>query len=320
MQLPNQFYYKHNRLQQLKGFYYTVQAGSSISKAAAKMGLTQSTVSLQIQSLERDLNVKLFERTGKRMKITESGKILFMCAIPYIQGIDDLFQGFFNLAERTKSETINLAANHASISYILPKYIKKFKDKNPNIKFVIKQLSKDDAIEKLMSNEIDFFIYPMLVKEIPPELEFVPVVKHQPILLIRKDHPLAKQKGLTLFDIAKYELVRIDPKFITHPAFEDIIRLYGFKVNIQLEVADWEILKQFVKAKIGVAMISSIILEGANEKELTTRDLTKYFPEMVYGILFKKGKNFTGLTKDFIKMLKTEKLLEAQIGRTKNQI
>ena len=80
MQLPKQFYYKHNRLQQLKGFYYTVQAGSSISKAAAKMGLTQSTVSLQIQSLERDLNVKLFERTGKRMKITESGKILFMCA------------------------------------------------------------------------------------------------------------------------------------------------------------------------------------------------------------------------------------------------
>ena len=312
MQLPKQFYYKHNRLQQLKGFYHTVQTGS-ISKAAEKMCLGQSAVTQQIQSLERDLKVKLFDRDKKKkFKVTEEGKMLYICSTQYIQGIDDLFKSFFNAAKRGKSNTINLAANHVSISYILPKYIKRFKDKYPNIKFNITQLAKDDAIRKLMSDEIHLFIYPMLVNEIPPELDFIPIVKHQPILLIRKDHPLAKKKNLTLFDIAKYELVRIDPKFITLPAFEDIIRLYGFKVSIKLEVADWEILKQFVKAGIGVAMISSIILEGTQDEELTNRDLTNYFPEMVYGILLKKGKIFSGLTKDFVRMLETEKLLDAQ--------
>ena len=311
MQLPKQFYYKHNRLQQLKGFYHTVQTGS-ISKAAAKIGLTQSAITLQIQSLERDLNTKLFERDKKKIKITEEGKMLYMCSTPYIQGIDDLFKSFVNSEKRNKITSINLAANHVSISYILPKYIRKFKDKYPNIKFKIEQLAKDDAIEKLISDEIEFFIYPMLRNEIPPELDFIQIVQHQPILLIRKDHPLAKKKDLTLFDIAKYELVRIDPKFITLPAFEDIIRLYDFKVNIELGVADWEILKQFVKAGIGVAMISSIILEGTKDEELTARDLTKYFPKMVYGILFKKGKIFNKLTKEFIRILETEKLLESQ--------
>jgi len=311
MQLPKQFYYKHNRLQQLKGFYHTVQTGS-ISKAAAKIGLTQSAITLQIQSLERDLNTKLFERDKKKIKITEEGKMLYMCSTPYIQGIDDLFKSFVNHSQRKLSTTINIAANHVSISYILPKYIRKFKDIHPNIKFNIKQLGRDDAIDRLMKDQIDFFIYPMPINEIPPELEFLPIVRHQPILLIRKDHPLAKKKDLTLFDIAKYELVRIDPKFITLPTFEDIIRLYGFKVTIDLEVADWEILKQFVKAGIGVAMVSSIILEDAQDLELTTRDLTRYFPEMIYGILFKKGKNFGNSTKEFVKILKTEKLLAAQ--------
>ncbi|MFT5703410.1 MAG: LysR family cys regulon transcriptional activator [Rickettsiales bacterium] len=311
MELPNQFYYKQNRLQQLKGFYHTVQSGS-MSKAAQKMGLTQSAVTLQIQSLERDLKIKLFDRDSKKVTITEMGKAFYAYAVPFVQGIDNLFLNFMNHAHCKELTTINFAANHVSISYILPKYLKKFKDKYPDTRFTIRQLSRDEMINKVMNDEINFFIYPMPINEIPTELDFIPIVKHQPILLIRKDHPLANKAGLTLFDIAKYELVRIDPKFITLPAFEEIIKLYGFKVNIKLEVADWEILKQFVRAEIGVAMISSIILEGAKDDILTTRDLTEYFPEMTYGILFKKGKIFNGLTKDFISMLTTEKLLEAQ--------
>ena len=65
-----QFYYKRNRIQQLKGFYHSAQTGS-ISKAAKKMGLTQAAVTLQIQSLERDIGVDLFKREGQKIKLTE---------------------------------------------------------------------------------------------------------------------------------------------------------------------------------------------------------------------------------------------------------
>ncbi len=59
-----QFHYKNNRFQQLRGFCYTVQNGS-MSKAAKKMKLSQGAVSLQIKALERDLGVSLFSRSGK---------------------------------------------------------------------------------------------------------------------------------------------------------------------------------------------------------------------------------------------------------------
>ena len=77
-------------------------------------------------------------------------------------------------------------------------------------------------------------------------------------------------------------------------------------------MSDWEILKKFVNNKIGVAMISNIVLEGEKNGDLIGRVLSNYFRVMIYGILFKKGKVFSGLTKDFVRMLQTEKLLDAQ--------
>ncbi len=306
-----QFYYKRNRIQQLKGFYHSVQTGS-ISKAAKTMGLTQAAVTLQIQSLERDIQAKVFKREGQKIKLTEAGKILYSQAVFYIQGIDDLFESFVKFTHDKKLNVIDIASNHAGISYILPKYIKKFKSAHSQVKFKIRNLSKTDCIARILNDEIDMFIYPMSSSDIPDELEFFPIVKYQPILLTRKDHPLAKRKKVTLSDIAKYELVRIDPKLITLPAFEELLKAHNIRGTIEFEMSDWEILKKFVKADIGIAMISNIVLEDESEDDLTGRILTDYFPEMNYGILIKKGKRLDGLAKEFLQLLVREKLLNSQ--------
>ena len=309
--LPKQFYYKRNRIQQLKGFYHTAQTGS-MSKSAKKMGLSQAAITLQIQSLERDLEMQLFIRDKKRIKLTEEGKLLYTQAAFYIQGIEDLFEGFSYLVQKRKLNTIDIAANHVSISYILPKYIRKFKLSNPTTKLKIRNLTKSEGISRLLNDEIDMFIYPMSPNDIPDELEFFPIVKYQPILLLKKDHFLATKKNLVLKDVAKYELVRIDPKFITLPAFEEVIKAHGLHTSIEFEMSDWEILKKFVKADIGVAIISKIALEGEGDGDLIGIPLTNYFPEIIYGALVKKGKKQHGLFKSFFEFIIKEKLLNAQ--------
>ncbi len=306
-----QFYYKRNRIQQLKGFYYSVQTGS-ISGAAKKMGLTQAAVTLQIQSLERDLQMKVFAREGQKIKLTESGKTLYSQAIFFIHGIDDLFESFIKFTKDKELNVIDVASNHAGISYILPKYIKKFKIAHRNVKFKIRNLSKSKCIARLLNDEIDMFIYPMTRDEIPDELDFFSIVKYQPILLTRKDHPLAKKKRVSLSDIAEYDLVRIDPKLITLPAFEELLKAHEIRSSIEFEMSDWEILKKFVKADIGVAMISNIVLEGEKDSGFSERVLTDYFPEMNYGVLVKKGKTLEGLSKEFFNLLIKTKMLTAQ--------
>ncbi len=283
-----------------------------MSQSAKKLGLTQASITLQIQSLERDLNIKLFQRDKTKIKPTKEGEMLYSYCISYVNQIDSLFENFIKYVREKKSQNVDIASNHVGISYILPKYIKKFKTLHPEVKLKIRNLSKPECISRLLNDEIDMFIYPMNIGEIPDELEFIPIVKYQPILLLRKDHPLAKKKNLILSDIAKFELVRIDPKLITLPTFEAIIKTHGIKTNIEFEMSDWEILKKFVKADIGVAIVSNIILEGGQESDLTQRSLTNYFPEMTYGILIKKGKKPSGLAKNFLDLLVKEKLLESQ--------
>lgn len=312
MNIPSDFYYKRNRLQQLKGFYYTAQTGS-VSQAAKIMGLSQSTVSLQIQSLEKDIKTELFYRDKKKIHLTRKGKDFYNQSSFFIHGIDSLFEKFVNKKEDKEDPIIDIAANHVSISYILPKYIKIFKDENPNIIFKIRNLDKNTAIKKLIDDQVDIFFYPMMNNEIPDELEFIPVVKYQPILLTRKDHPLAQKNKVTLKDISDYELVRIDSKYITLPSFEELIKNHNIKSKIEFEFSDWEILKKFVLNSVGIAIISNVVLEGELNTDLIGKDLTDYFPEMTYGILIKKGRILTKPVINFIELIRTKKVLLAQL-------
>ena len=77
------FYYKKSRLQQLKGFYYTYLKGSVI-KASEEMGLSASTITMQIKSLEKDLNTKFFVRKNNKLIPTEKAHLLYKMSTPII--------------------------------------------------------------------------------------------------------------------------------------------------------------------------------------------------------------------------------------------
>ena len=91
--------YKGSRLPQLRSFCFAAQAGS-VSKAAERMFLSQPTVSLQIQALERELKTALFERRGPRITLTPEGKTLYELALPLVEGIDALGEEICRPARR----------------------------------------------------------------------------------------------------------------------------------------------------------------------------------------------------------------------------
>ncbi|MBL6785395.1 MAG: LysR family transcriptional regulator [Rickettsiales bacterium] len=295
------FYYKKNRLQQLKCFYYTALLGQP-TKAAETIGITQSAVSMQIKSLEYDLNNQLFTRHKKKLTLTKEGTNLYEIITPHLQAIENVIDLFNQNQTKQKNNLIRIAANHVSISYILPKVIKQTQNFNNNIKFSIKNINKNEGIERLLKNEVDMLLYPSQKHEIPMECDFHPVKTFQPILLLRSDDPIASKSELKLSDIRYRNIVRIDPNLITLPGFEDVLKSNDIDTNIEFENGDWEILKKFVKAKIGVAIISNICIE--THDNLIGIPLNQYFPQMTYGILTKKGSKFTESQNYFIKKLK----------------
>ena len=239
------FYYKKNRLQQLKCFYYTALLGQP-TKAAEAIGVTQAAVSMQIKSLESDFGNLLFERKNKKLSLTNEGKTLYEIITPHLLAIEGVVEMFQNKKSEEKNNEIIIAANHVSISYIIPKALYQMQIENPNVKFKIKNLSWSDGLKRLLNDEVDFLIYPRQENKIPIECDFFPIATYKPILLINNDHELAKKKSLSLSEISNLNLIRIDPELITLPAFEEIIDANNLKTNIEFENGDWEILKKFV--------------------------------------------------------------------------
>src|SRR5210317_775024 len=132
MASPTPVYYKQNRLKQLRAFCQAAQTGS-ISQAAEKIFLSQPTVSLQIQALERELESKLFERRGPKIRLTPEGEILLKLAMPLVEGMDKLHETFSAQQGVLEAGELNIAAGESTILYLLPEPLKKFTLKYPKI-------------------------------------------------------------------------------------------------------------------------------------------------------------------------------------------
>lgn len=302
-------YCKSNKMRPLEGFIQVART-KSVTEAAKRMGISQAAVSQQIASLEEELGIRLFQRLKKRLHLTPEGTRLYELATPRVQAIEELYEIF---AESTKkpANKLDIAATHTSILYILPPLLKAFREQNAEADIMVRNIARDDAIERLIKEEIDIVLYPTQ-GDIPIECEFLPIIEFDPILLIRKDHPLATKEDLNLEDVANFNLLRIDPHLITLPLFEQTLQTFNIKSNIHFEASDWEILKKFVKADLGVAIISNICLEE-NEDILIGRKLPKYFPSITYGILYKKGTEKLINLHNFITIIKNQANYETGI-------
>src|ERR671931_220644 len=139
------FRYKQNRLQQLKGFCAVVQT-RSVSKAAARQGLTQPTVSLQVQSLERDLRTTLFERRGPKIELTFEGELLYELARPLVDGFTALDENFEARRNNVEQGKLAIAAGESTIHYVLPKAVQQFSSEHPGIALTLNNVTGQQGL------------------------------------------------------------------------------------------------------------------------------------------------------------------------------
>lgn len=274
--LPQKFYYKKNRLQQLKGFYYTIKCGS-ISKAAIEMGLNQSTVTLQLQSLERDLKVSLLERHSKPIQLTKDGKLLYEMAAHHLQGIDNLYEEF--LAQRNGEKHINIATDFDVIAYRFPEIIAKFNQQHPKVTLAIKNLALPEATRALENSQVDVIVYPNIV--LSKDFSIKNYRTFDPVLIMSPKHSLAKDKKISIEEINSYNIIKPDSWL-----FDSEFRKLHLKSHIQMENINSEIVKLCVQKNLGLGLVSSLAMQE-NDCGLLSKKLNQYFPVIDYKIAYK---------------------------------
>lgn len=293
--------YKQNRLQQLRGFYHAARA-KSISKAAAKMQLSQPSVSLQIKALEEELGTQLFERRGPRIELTHDGHRLLELARPLVEGIDGLEESFASLRESADSGTVNIAAGGSTIQYLLPPFVQRYTKQHPEVDVRLHNVTGKAGLVLLREGEVDFAVGPML--DTPPDITFHPIVTYEPMLITRRDHPLASQSRVTLKEIARYPLILPPKEQSTFRVVELVFAEHSLEHDVKLEVGGYDVIKKYVELGLGISIVMSHCLTGADH--LHSVPVGRWFPKRTYGLVLKKGHKLSPVAEQFIEMIRSQ--------------
>jgi len=303
---PARFYYKGDRLKPLKAFCQAARLGS-VSRAAEALFLSQPAVTLQLQALERDLGVALFERIGRRLSLTREGTVLYELARPLIEGLDGLDGEFRSRLKGLQGGELHVAAGSSTILYLLPPLVQAYREAHPEVQLVLHNVTGKDGLALLRSDAVDLAVGSML--DVPSDLSYAPVYSFDPMLIMAKDHPLAHKPTLGLEDLSPHGLI-LPPKRLTTWRLVDLVfQQRRVPYTVALEVGGWEVIKQYVAMGLGISIVTAICLTDADRTRLAARSLAKYFPSRSYGVVVRKGKYLSQQARDFIELIQPQMLM-----------
>ncbi len=303
------FYYKQNRLKQLRAFCNTARS-QSMSKTAEQMFLSQPSISLLIQALEKDLQSHLFERQGPKIQLTNEGKILLELALPMVESLESLPHTFHDRCNNTVTGSLNIAAGESTTLYLLPSIVERFTRQYPQIQVKLHNVPGRQGMAMVRRGDVDLAVGPMT--EIPDEIWYRPLVSYEPVLITPPGHPLARQVKVSLQDIAPYGLILPPHTMSTRNYIDVVFQQHDFDYTVSMEAGGWEVIKKYVALDLGISIVTSICLTG--KEKLARIPLTEYFPERSYGLVLRRGKFISPAARKFIELLDVDALEDFNQG------
>jgi DNA-binding transcriptional LysR family regulator len=296
---PDRFYYKGSRLKQLRAFCMTAKLGT-LSRAAEALFLSQPSISLQIAALERDYDKHLMERTGRRVTLTREGEMLYELALPLIDNLDSLDQQFKGRLLSMDAGALNIAAGSSTIHYLLPSLVQSFRERHPDVRLQLHNVTGSDGLAMLRSDQVDFAVGSML--DVPGDLAWEPVYAFDPMLIAPINHPLAAKSDISLQDLSPYGLILPPKRLTTYRLVDLIFQQARVPYTVAIEVGGWDVIKQYVAMGLGISIVTGICLEPSDRLEV--RNMRAFFPQRSYGVVMRKGKYLSPQARAFIDLIR----------------
>ncbi|MDY1549674.1 LysR family transcriptional regulator [Luteibacter sahnii] len=299
--VAERFYYKGNRLKQLRAFVYIARLGS-LSRAAEALFLSQPSVSLQLKALERELDALLLERTRRRITLTDAGEALYAMARPLVEGFEALDVAFRDKTQGARVKRLTIAAGSSTIQYLLPDLVKTYRERYPDVHLALSNVTNRDGIDLLRNDEVDIAVGSMI--DVPHDIAWAPVYHYDPMLIMPPDHPLANRSEIRLEDIAPYGLILPPKRLTTYKLVDMVFQQRHVPYTVAIEVGGWDVIKQYVAMGLGISIVTGICITPSDRERLAVHNLRSYLPQRSYGVVMRKGRFLSPQARAFIDLIK----------------
>lgn len=239
--------------------FYTVAQRRSITAAAADLLLSQPAVSLQLKVLEKELGVRLFERGGPKLRLTQAGEVLYRSAVSILHAKDEAERAISELRDGTKGRLI-LGAGTTGGMYVLPRIVQAYRGLWPETEIVFHIGTTDQILEKLLQNVLDMGVVGGPIDDRRFTLE--PVCADELVLIAAPSHPIASLGKVTLKDLGGVPFIFPEAGSRTRQLVERKLRETGVPLRIAMQLPGTEGVKRGVEAGLGIGMVSRYSVEA----------------------------------------------------------
>lgn len=278
--------------------FYIVAKNNSFSKAAEELFVTQPSVSYSIKQLEERLNIKLFKRNHKGIKITPEGKEV----LEYVKkSYNDISVG-----ERRLKENRNLNSGKISIGvqshigrFFLFPYLEKFHEKYPNIEINISSRNTSELIKLLESNDIDFVIDTSPIETEYSNLVIEPLMELEHCFVSSTNY-LIKNKKIEIQDLKDYNLILPVIRSTPRKQLTKLLKDKNIELKPFITIETTEMLIDAVKKNMGIGYVmKKAIEEELKNKELKEIKVNLQLPKLLLNLVYIKN-NLTNIPKVFL--------------------
>lgn len=288
-------------LRQLRTLCEIVDRGLRVTDAAQATYRSQSSVTRQVQLLERELGFELFVRNrNKLLRMTPQGEEILGIARRMLQDAESMLRIGRNLARDDEGE-FTIATTHTQARYVLPPVIRRFIEAYPKVRLSIRQANPEQCCELVALGKADLAICadPM---DTSNELVQIPCFRLYRSVITPPKHPLLRMKQLTLDALARYPLITygeaFDGRWIVNETFAE----RGFRPRIVLSSVDADLSKVYVGMGLGIAIFASIAFDPKQDAHLRRIDARHLFKPSYLALAVRRHSYLRTFMLDFMHM------------------
>mgnify|MGYP002401528473 CR=1 FL=1 len=234
-----------------------VAVRQSFTRAAEQLGYAQSSVTTQIQKLEKEFGVQLFERYGRGLRLTSAGEELLKTVTQMLE----LHQQAKEKLARQGGGSLTIGTIDSLAAYYLPPFVQRIRQSYPELNIRLQPDREDRIVHRVKEGELDFGL--MLVGEpTDPALEWTEIREEPLVLVSAPDHPLARLDRVDLRRLGGEEWIMTEETCNYRIMLEKLLRAEGIPYRISLEIGNPEAVKGCVAAGGGIAILPRLAADA----------------------------------------------------------
>ncbi|MDC9725535.1 MAG: HTH-type transcriptional regulator CysB [Gammaproteobacteria bacterium] len=308
------------KLQQLKYVREIARQGLSVSAAANVLHASQPGVSNQVQQLEDELGLQIFERHGKRLTdLTPVGRSVVEMADRVLLDVENIRQ----LAADSRDDQLgilSIGTTHTQARYALPNAIKTFSQHYPHVHLNMVQGTPTEIAEMAATGRVDIAIATEGLAQFE-SLAILPCYDWNRSIVVPPDHPLLLEKELTLEAISRYPILTYVMGFTGREQQDRAFTKQGLLPNVVFTATDADVIKTYVGLELGIGIIASMAFDPIKDAPLQALDASHLFKPSTTHLGIKRGSFLRGFSYAFIEYLApqlTRKIVEHALKQEKS--